>query len=67
MGDLNQKKEFVLKKAQGKSLLTIASEMGLSKRTLVNWNRELKPEVELQRKLEMESLREISRISEQEH
>jgi len=63
MKDLDQKEKFVELRAKGKSFHSIASELGVSKTTLIAWSRELAQDIDNQRELEFDFIREKYKIS----
>ena len=52
------KHQFIELRAHGFSLARIASKLGVSKRTLVDWNRDCQPEISSLRAVELEALHE---------
>ena len=58
MHDNDTKDRFIELRAAGKSLASIASNIGVSKSTLIDWNRRLQPEIRQLRALEFEAFYE---------
>jgi transposase len=58
LGKEELKSRFILLRAKGNSYARIAKELGVSKRTLVNWNTELEAEIAQVRSIELEALQE---------
>ena len=58
MEDLETKNRFIDLRAKGKSYQKISEEIGVSKRTLINWGKELSLEVANAHALELEALQD---------
>ncbi|HWH68270.1 MAG TPA: hypothetical protein VNT26_02755 [Candidatus Sulfotelmatobacter sp.] len=58
MKDQETIQRFVQLRAQGKSFARIAQELDVSRLTLINWSRKLQFEIQNQRAIELEALRE---------
>ena len=58
MADLEKQKEFIRLKAKGKSYRKISEEIGVSKRTLINWGKELSYDIENAHAIELEALQD---------
>ncbi len=58
MKDTEQKWEFITLRAQGKALTTIALQLGVSRQTLANWEEDFEEELQNQKALELDALRE---------
>jgi transposase len=61
--DTETKQKFLERRAQGKSLRTIADELGVGRQTLVNWARECKEEIENLKAIELDALHEQYRLT----
>ena len=57
------KDQFIALRARGLSLARIASQLGVSKTTLVDWNAELQPQIRALRAVEFEALQEKILVS----
>jgi len=51
------RQKFVERRAQGWSLVRIASELGVARSTLIEWSRQLRFEIQNQRAIELDDLR----------
>ena len=58
MHDQEAQQKFVELRVQGRSFARIASELNISKRTLINWSRKFQFEIHNQRVIELEALQE---------
>lgn len=58
MKDMSEKERFIERRAEGWSFDRIASELNLSKQTLINWSREFQLEIANLKALRLDSLRE---------
>lgn len=58
MPDLETQKQFINLRAKGKSYQNISDEIGVSKRTLINWGKELSLEISNAHALELEALQD---------
>jgi len=58
MADLDKQKEFIRLKAKGMPYEKIAEDIGVSKRTLINWGKKLHYEIENAHALELEALQD---------
>jgi hypothetical protein len=58
MQDIEVQQRFVLLRSQGWSYVRIAQELGVCKRTLINWSRRFQYEINNQRVIELEALQE---------
>ena len=58
MKDQETQQKFVDLRARGRSFARIAEELQVSKRTLIEWSRKFQFEIQNQRAIEMEALRE---------
>jgi predicted transcriptional regulator len=56
MNDLDQRLRFIELRAQGKSLQTIAEEIGVTRQTLANWGRAHEEEIRNRKAMELEAL-----------
>lgn len=65
MHDDNTKGQFVELRAQGKSFVAIAEEIGVSKTTLIAWSREQHEQIRNLRAINEEALREKYRLTKQ--
>ncbi|MGA2885631.1 MAG: hypothetical protein ABSE80_10810 [Halobacteriota archaeon] len=65
MKDLQTKERFLELRAQEKSLRTIETEIGTSRRTLAQWESEYKEELENLKAIKIEALREEYRLTTQ--
>lgn len=65
MKDLSQKEQFVELRARGKSFSTIATELDVSKNTLISWAKEFQEDIANQKQLELDTLREQYKITKQ--
>lgn len=66
MKDAETKRRCIELRAHGKSLNTIAEEVGVRRQTVANWLRELRVEVEHQSAIQLDALREASLMSKQQ-
>ena len=58
MKDQETQQKFVELRAQGRSFARIAEELQVSRRTLIEWSRKFQFEIQNQRAIELEALRE---------
>ena len=58
MHDQESQQKFVELRVQGRSFTRIASELNVSKRTLINWSRKFQFEIQNHRVVELEALQE---------
>ncbi len=58
MKDLDKQKDFICLRAKGKSFREISEKIGVSQRTLINCNNELKHEIANARAVELEALQD---------
>ena len=58
MHDAEIQQQFVTLRAQGRSFTRIATELNVARRTLVDWSRKFQFEIQNQRAIELEALRE---------
>jgi lambda repressor-like predicted transcriptional regulator len=58
MHSTETKNQFIELRAQGRTLASLASQLGVSKRTLIDWNRQSAPEIQALRAVEIEALHE---------
>ena len=58
MKDQETQQKFVDLRARGRSFARIAEELQISKRTLIDWSRKFQFEIQNQRAIELEALRE---------
>ena len=58
MADLEKQKRFISLRAKGMSYQKISQETGVSKRTLINWGKELTIEIKNAHSLELEALQD---------
>ncbi len=63
MKKIEEKSRFIELRAKGYSLARIASELGVSKQTLINWQKEFCLEISNMRALEHEALLEQHKLS----
>ena len=59
MKDQETQQKFVDLRARGRSFARMAEELQVSKRTLIEWSRKFRFEIQNQRTIEMEALREL--------
>ena len=62
MKDQETQQKFVDLRARGRSFARIAEELQVSKRTLIEWSRKFQFEIQNQRAIELEALRERYQI-----
>ena len=58
MHDQKTQQQFIELRVQGRSYARIAEELQVSKRTLIEWSRKFQFEIQNQRAIELEALRE---------
>ena len=59
----DQKMQFVMLRAQGKSFDTIAQDLGISKQTLINWQSELNNQIKEQTFYELQTMTETYAVT----
>ena len=63
MKDTTKKRDFIELRAKNKSLQSISNEIGVSKPTLIKWNKDFKYEVKNLNNIEREALNEEYKLS----